>query len=438
MTDSLSDIFCKLIEQYCIIADLTLDELLIQLSRRLTTETSWESVKGAILINDQMQIDAEVALEKISKLFLQKKMAVRHWSLSPGRDVDWERTIQARHAGRRGAYCSIKHIGVPDKQILGAIRGVAYRWLFLLREIPMVEDRERRLLKMQKVVQDLHFDLHPWNPVVHKKLHHFDASAADAMGKAMTLWSGVGSRGEALGRKFSDWASKSNNGRSFQFNNQDTIFEWMTAIRISEIAYQRCGWKFLSSNNISQKKYGDLILAKDNYCLRISKGFPLDGNGHRILRADTHNSLVEDSQIRAGLKPSGFQPDIVLTFFKKEIPNNVVFFLADAKRNEGGDGRGYVGTSIQKAAVYLGAFKDHPGFLSPHCALFFWQGIEKIGGYDIRNVDAVKNFIERDVLSDEPSIVCFDRQTFFQEDQFLACWINALYEKAMEHLALTS
>lgn len=165
---------------------------------------------------------------------------------------------------------------------------------------------------------------------------------------------------------------------------------------------------------------------KDNLCLRIAKGKPRDASYHE-LKADMSNMILE-AQRAAGLAPSGFQPDIVLTFYNTSNKSpECVTFLADAKFNESDDGRHYISPSIQKSAIYVHAFSKHLR-ANPKCTLFFWQGVTKYFGHDIANDANLDDIVSNNSYT-YPEIQSFDRR-IFDNDRLFMSWFETLEDFA--------
>jgi hypothetical protein len=126
-----------------------------------------------------------------------------------------------------------------------------------------------------------------------------------------------------------------------------------------------------------------------------------------------------------GILARGNQPDIVLTFAKKDADGqeNRLVVLADAKRNAGHDGKGYLATSVETAVTYAVSFGHLMGLrfnadgrgridgdVLPAVSLFCRQGVNKVAGAGPREEDIIARLRAPERL---PAVMAFDLGHFF-------------------------
>lgn len=150
-----------------------------------------------------------------------------------------------------------------------------------------------------------------------------------------------------------------------------------------------------------------------------------------------------------GLKAGGRQPDIVLAFWFEDDPHhNVVFALADAKRNATDDGKSYLVKSLEAMTVYQVAFSralrlkidnsgEFIGPINPSITIFAWQRVAKVCGIQSEDQDSlVQRFKNEEPM---PSIIAFDMTHYgYRGDPWsapvLAAWFERLVHQAAQEL----
>lgn len=437
--------FLKIFSKYCSDADLSRDQLIGQLAERIQEPDKWKDVlRYALLIDEPIQLEAEKKLYSLIRAVPKRLRTIQRWTDVPSRHVDWAHTRIATLTGRHGEFCSLERATMPDVQLLQAMAGLVSRWRRMLEVVPDAYDKDNRIRQLKEVELLLPGGQCPWSLAISRRLRRIDDKATTTLESAIRLWEGEGNRGKGLADQFEKWL-KSGNAQAFKAKNQDTLFEWMVALSIAKVAVNPAGvanqnnpW-ILTPANISTKKskYVDILLKRNKLILRISKGKPRDGNDQE-LKSGIDDNIIKIAQLQAGLTPTGFQPDVVLTFFHESKPKITVTFFADAKRNQNNKdgGRGYISPSIQKAAAYVHAFKElFPPTPQPQCTLFFWQGIHKIldvgVGDDLQTLKLTSEVVRNMNAGNKiPAILCFDKRMMDNED-ILSAWLTVLAERAV-------
>jgi hypothetical protein len=425
--EDVTEQFLHIFKWYCAAADLTMDEFIGHLAKRIPEPDQWKKIRFAMQIDDPVQLDAEDALVALVKSIPERSRTIRRWSAEPGRNVDWAQTWLAAKTTRPGEFCSLIQTPTLDLQLLHALAGLAYRWRRILEVVPFATGKERRISQLRDVEAVLPRRQTPWSLAIARRLKRIDGAAASTIESAMQMWEGAGNRGEALSNQFNKWL-KTDRVRDLKALNEDTLFEWTVALAIARTAVKKEMWSMIPTRLTGKEaKYGDVMLKRGDWRLRIAKGKPLDSVGN-VLNAQGED-IVTLAQKQAGLNPTGFQPDVVLSFFKENEPESLVTFLADAKRNGEGDGRGYISASIQKAAVYVYVFQKWLHH-QPYCTLFFWQGVQKVISLPAGTAVELKTLAS--VISSNisekylPEILCFDSRMMAESSDILAAWLSQL------------
>ena len=204
----------------------------------------------------------------------------------------------------------------------------------------------------------------------------------------------------------------------------DSLLELSAAISIARAAMETrdavdlpngIRWEIEDVDERDERNVPSMVLRCGALSCSISKRAP---------KGDTLVSLLTGM----GIPARGNQPDIVVTFSKQygDGQSNEIVVLADAKRNAGQDGRGYLTTSVETAAVYAVSFghmmglRFHPdgqgridGDVLPAVSLFCRQGVKLIAGAGPRREDIVARLRSSERL---PAIMALDVGHFFMGD----------------------
>lgn len=418
-------------EWFCSKYDLTLDELLGHLSKRFSGD-SHRFIQINLLIDHPLQRNAEKLLAAFiasHAMTAQKKQV--HSTSHPTRTTDWPRTHVEHLTGNRGRYWNMTKLSVPDIGLRKGLVNLINRWINLLNLYPNA-DRKERERALEVALGKLAVSPSPWTLGMTKQLSRLDKTVGDAVSACLHHWERPSMRGKQLGTHLKNLFSREVGPLSP--TNEDHLFEWITAMRIARAACDK-GWKLeMTRNHSDMAKYGDFLLSKDGLRLRISKGKPRDGNGQLMKSANGRDAMLDKVAriaVRHRVNATGFEPDIVLTFYHASHPGRkTVTFLADAKNNWSGDGKPYIRSQISKAIAYVFAYSEILE-CTPKCTLFFRQG--DISGHDLNTIlnEMRKNPTEID------DVLCIggaiDDPATQQEDA--KAWFALIEERAAARLA---
>lgn len=424
MRDEFRKIF---INWFCTQYDLTLDELLGHIAVRLKAEDeNLQIIRMDMLIDHPLQRQAEnLVVEFIERhaMTVQKRKTV--FTTYPTRSTDWSLTHIDHLTGRVGEYRVTDRHRVPDLKLRMGLANLLDRWISLLGLLPS-DDRHDRRQKIQLTRQKLPAQQCPWSFGLTKQLSSLDKATGDAVSACLYHWERPAMRGQELGKYFGqsleNWEQKN---QPLVARNNDNLFEWIIAMKIARSACHS-GWRLEKTHNhMEQAKYGDILLSHEshkNFRLRISKGTPKDGN-RKDLSNNSVNFLDTVARIgrRHGLNSTGFEPDVVLTFFDQTNSGKVVTFLADAKNNPTGDGADYLRSQIKTAAIYVYSYGEIL-FHTPKCTLFFWQA-----ALNESNLRIILNEYKNNPQPSLDDVLCINHDAL--QDQANE-WFNLISEKA--------
>jgi hypothetical protein len=431
---SVEELFLRVFRWYCKSADLTFDEFLVCLADRMDVSDR-TNLRFDVFVDDDTQRKGEEALVELARRLPYKGRQIRRWSDAPGRAVDWSQTWLSREMGRCERFCNLERVLVPDKATRCALAGLAYRWESVLDTVTSTEDRQKRLLALQDARRYLSSEVAVWSQGVSRRLHHVDGARATAIDAAIRLWEGNGRKGAALANFVGDWLRKDHQAH-LRANNSNTLLEWTAALWVARAA-SKLGWKWEAASVLmsGSGKYSDLHMKKGKWRFRVSKGQPRSPGDEPISGADRVD-LVTEARRTAGLNARGQEPDIVMTFWHSEHPDNHVTYLGDAKRNETKDGQGYLTASVMRAGAYLYAFGEWL-HCRPRFTLFMWQGITT--GREKASEEVVQpelaSLIQKCRKESEcPDILCIHSGMIGESGENLKDWFDHLCCQAQKRL----
>lgn len=416
------------LDWFCTHYDLALDELLGHMAVRLkANDENLKIIRMDILIDHPLQRQAEnLVAEFIERHAMTVQKRKIFFTIYPTRSTDWGLTSIDHMTGRVGEYRLTDKQRIPDLKLRMGLANLLDRWISMLGLLP-TDDRHNRIRKLQLVRQKLPSQQLPWSFGLTKQLSSLDKATGDAVSACLYHWERPAMRGRALGQYFSEsllnWEE---HNQPLVAQNDDNLFEWVIAMKIARSSCHS-GWRLEKTHaHIDQAKYGDILLGHKDYKnlrLRISKGKPRDGR-NKPLGTDLVASIVH----RHGIRASGFEPDIVLTFFNQNNPSNVITFLADAKNNATGDGAGYLRSQINTAAAYVYSYEKIL-LKTPKFTLFFWQAA--------LNEEKLNTLLNEYRLNPRPGlddVLCINHNAL--KDQ-ASEWFSLISEKACQALIHT-
>lgn len=144
-----------------------------------------------------------------------------------------------------------------------------------------------------------------------------------------------------------------------------------------------------------------------------------------------------------GINSTGFQPDVVLRFEKKnDSTGGVIYAMGDSKRNQSRDGVDYIKSSIKgTATAYFYGFRPlfgvHPetyeSMMNPAVTLFLYQGIGSIAGHSVADeLSVITELLESKRTM--PNIIGFDRHQIYPDSTLLRLWFERLARQALATL----
>lgn len=264
------DAFLHRLAWYCEAADLSLDKLLVYLRSRIDEADDWKHFPDALIIDTEIQRQAECALCELVAMIPQRGKITACWSHSPGHSVDWAATSLEAVCGARGQYRNLEKVPGPDTHLLAGLSEIASRWRQILKAIPEAEDSLARIDRLKAAEEALPIQRAAWNHALSRKLHRIDPGVANLVEAAIWQWDGPGNRGKALAERFSTWLESAHRQRGgLNAINNDNLFEWLMPLEIAYTATvstdkKAARWRLepLESDKHLGRKYEDITLGR--------------------------------------------------------------------------------------------------------------------------------------------------------------------------------
>ncbi|RYZ17920.1 MAG: hypothetical protein EOO70_00500 [Myxococcaceae bacterium] len=302
------------------------------------------------------------------------------------RSVDWPRSWADALTHPPSVYYASETRPQPDLRLLGALCSLAWSWSCLLRTFgwrPEHQARAEQLDQARQAWREL--GPRPYGNSEERRLLRLDRPAALAIREAQQFWSRRFGHQDAQNtlRRMAGWL------REDDASNTDTLLELTSVVSIARAAtlappedHVVFGepWRLDALTTMTHKYPAMRLRAGDLIC-RLGKGVPRAPNGEVL--PDRIGPVLDG----LGLRSTGNQPDIVLSFHRASQPDRFVIAVADAKRNKKGDGTDYLRASVEVAMVYLvsyghglraslgaGAKEQFTGAMLPGVTLFCRQG----------------------------------------------------------------
>jgi hypothetical protein len=330
---------------------------------------------------------------------LRRRFSQRTWSHSIDRRVDWPRTLEAADLPIPSRYATAVRVEQPDTELTIELARLARLWSSIL--VDLDPKRAARLERAwQGLLPNKHGSGSSLSPRMMARLAHSNARAAAAIARgACARYLPVE---PAFVKALADYLA---NSTDLTVKNADTLLEVTSAFAIARAAVH-AGWELSSVGKLAGEKYPKLTLTNPTNGLTctLSKDKPSVTN----LRTPLAEAM--------GLRTTGGQPDVVVTFGRNDA--RPVVYLCDAKRNAYGDGAGYLASSLDRMLAYIveyGAALDFnlPNYGlataqrvdAPLATIFAWKDVEKIAGR-LRKQAQPHNLLESDELV--PLVMAFD------------------------------
>ena len=310
------------------------------------------------------------------------------------RDVDWA-TSWSR-SGRMPVEEFVLDTAIPgrDPELESALASLGEAWAHLLRSTAVVEGHEKRARQLEVAIASLpRAPRVPFQPPHLANLRRFGRSGvavADILRRAMGFWSRPVVRSDEHLRLLAQALASASLGTE----NVNDMLELTIRMAVVRAAVEsgdadRPGaagrWvvdpvrtRPRRTANTGRDK-PQIRLRLGNLRCELTKGHPKDWKGREL-----DDVLVPVKQA-AGRGASGHEPDLVIAVWDERAAERRVVLLGDAKRNASGDGRGYLGDSIDVAAYYTFSYGHLAGVelrgrtvhspVTPFVTLFSCQGL---------------------------------------------------------------
>ncbi|AKT39616.1 hypothetical protein [Chondromyces crocatus] len=421
-----------------------------------------EQLHGLFQADHPLQVQAEMAILRLLNRAWQKR-APRYALLDvPERDVDWPRTYLEELTRPPARYWARETSPLLDADMLGALCSLASSLLELGALSLAVEGSRRSALREElrvaiaRVARDVGNRRVPFTLRHEQRLLRADDDArraALAIRAGLAFWRGrFGGEGDALKlREIGEQIQEAD--LKHQRRTLYSLLELTSALGIARAALETreeidlpegVRWTLEDVDDRDQKNVPRLRLRSGALTCRISKEPP---------EGDMLVSLLAEM----GLKSTGSQPDIVMTFSRTDPSGREksLFVLADAKRNAASDGRAYLSASVDAAVGYAVSFghrmglRFHPGGegridgdVLPAVTLFCQQGVKKIGGAGPDEPDILGRLRGHAAL---PAVLALDMDHFFSGVEpyrwrtgILGAWFGRIARQASVALQRTT
>lgn len=364
--------FCKIFAKwYCHQPGIGLAHVISALNQYFELNNGFiEAFRVGVIINDPILIRAEEAfieiIESRKAIVRLPKKVIQH---VPSRQTDWAATKIDHTCGKSDVYIAQKNICKIDNLVLDVLKKLSAEWIAQLENFPGRQPCHEKRLKRLRCADDALSGIkpQPWQPGIMARLMRINKSCAYAIYESIDLFRRWTPSAEDLKNRLE--AALEGVETSLKTKNEDALFEWYCALKIARVSASK-GWGMdsLAKHVSVDGRFTGIYLRNEGVVLRIAKGRPRDGHEHRILEG-IDDIGVRNSVLSAhGIKESGYQPDMVLTFWRTEDPSRVITYIADAKN--GADS--YFSLAVDKAIAYYFYFsKLFKETQNPACSLFF-------------------------------------------------------------------
>jgi hypothetical protein len=348
-------------------------------------QSSKRALESIIRLNHPAQLAAEPALVALLKAALARTTSQRVARPRCERNVDWASTVANAHPFPPTSFVHTQAAPELDRGTLSGLATVARQWAFLLVEYAGYYDTHERVRSLRRAAKPFGS-----GQLTLGHLRRLARSPGELGTSAAVLRPAL----ELASRQLTDSESRAaliglreqlaEAGRQ-ELENQEDALEVTVILSIARAA-QACGWTVSAARADSTRRKPEIRLARGAMRCAINKGqyrYPADPKKRVV------DVLAEMERTALGLTSGSRQPDVVISFWRADAPEDVLFCIADAKRNESGDGVAYLKKSVTAMVAYMVAFAEplrvrlsaeHGGFvapLMPVATLFLHQGIAR-------------------------------------------------------------
>jgi hypothetical protein len=269
-----------------------------------------------------------------------------------GRNTDWPSTLALAYPFPPTRFVDQRSTD-QDRGLLAGLATIGRQWSWLLTEYGQFTAAHSRAARLTAAARG--FAQGPLTPAHLRRLARLPrlGDSADRLRRALELMSVPLTTPQARSTLVQLCEQLLRQGRA-SLDNQDDALEASVILCIARAA-EGLGWRIVTAQADQIRPKPTLKLSRAKLRCAISKGkFEYPGQPKR--RVVDALALLERTSL--GLNSTGRQPDVVISFWNVEAPENVFFCIADAKRNESGDGVGYLKKSIVAMTAYMVAFAE--------------------------------------------------------------------------------
>jgi hypothetical protein len=348
---------------------------------------SKRALESLYRLNHPAQQAAEGALVALLEAAPKRASQMNSVRAQCGRGTDWASTLAIAHPYPPTQFVERKPSMELDVGVLAGLASVARDWAFLLTEYGGYGELHPRVAQLRSAARPFGSGRLTLPHLRRLARSPCPEGHVDALRTALELMSAPLDTPQArvsLSRL---------NGELLRveraaLKNQDDALEVSVTLCIARAAVG-LGWTIRDAYASATNRKPRIVLGKDKMRCAIAKGvfeYPGD-SGRRVV-----DVLAKMERESLGLASTGRQPDVVISFWHVDRPSDVLFCIADAKRNESDDGVAYLKKSITAMATYMVAFAEPlqarlfastGGFdapLLPAATLFLRQGSYPIAG----------------------------------------------------------
>jgi hypothetical protein len=334
-------------------------------------------------LHHPVQSAAEEALVEI--LESAPEQQANRWLLQEQctRNTDWPSSLALAHPLPATRFVQQRSTTALDVSLLAGLASVARQWSYLLTEYGGYTEAHPRVAALRKVAHfrgrgqltSAHLKRLTRSPDLRDDVRAL-RSALELMSKPLATYEAR----EALSRLARQLSATD----GAELENRNDALEVSVILSIARAA-ESLGWTVTAAAADRTRPKPTLKLALGELRCAIIKGrFQYPEEPDRRAR----DVLATMQREGLGLASTDGQPDVVISFWHAAAPEKVLFAIADAKRNEVGDGIAYLKKSIVAMTAYMVAFaeplgvrlsREHGGFaapLMPTATLFLHQGAE--------------------------------------------------------------
>lgn len=303
-------------------------------------------------INHPIQRAAEIELIELLQAAPRRLEQRVRIDDQAGRLTDWPSTLTLAHPLAPARFVQQSRSSELDNGLLAGLATIGRQWSYMLVEYGDQMEEHKRVQDLRKATRPFgrgqltlaHLRRLGRLPQAESKLRSL-RQALELMTLPLTAPQSV-SAIETLAARLSAMGS--------ELENQNDALEVSVILSIARAA-QNLGWSIAHANADRVRPKPRLALAKGDLRCTITKGrfeYPAEPKRQAI------DALRRLETVELGLNSTGRQPDVVISFWNVHAPEDVYFCIADAKRNQSGDGVAYLKNAIVSMTAYMVSFSE--------------------------------------------------------------------------------